>query len=471
MTFAPEFLNPNPQTDMCLPDKRKVKLYLIIAVWLLVIPGCAAQAVRIGVFNVDATPPIGSPVAYARARSITDSLSARGVVILSDEKPIVLCAVDWIGISNEGQDVWRRKLADAAHTTVERVSVHALHQHDGVVCDFRIERILSRYGMGGSHMDSLFLLEVIDNVAAGVSKAMRSAQEVTHVGFGQAQVDKVASNRRILGPDGKVAIVRWSSTKDPKAIAAPEGLIDPWLKNVSFWQNDKPLAVLTYYATHPQSYYGQGDVTCEFVGIARNAREKATGIPHIHFNGAGGNITAGKYNDGSPATRVLLTERMEEAMKKAWAQTSRSALTSKDLSWKYVNTHLPSTRNINAKDLKKTLEDTTSGTSDKYAAAEKLAWLEKNTVTNQVTISSLRLDRTWLLNLPGELFIEYQLAAQKLRPAPEQVCTAAYEEYGPGYIGTSAAYSQGGYETSGLASGVAPEVEEVLMRAIRAVLK
>ena len=34
---------------------------------------------KIAVFRVDATPPLGSPVAYAPTRSVEDPLSARGV--------------------------------------------------------------------------------------------------------------------------------------------------------------------------------------------------------------------------------------------------------------------------------------------------------------------------------------------------------------------------------------------------------
>src|SRR6267378_808479 len=67
---------------------------------------------KVGVFEADVTPPIGSPVAYAMTRSIVDPLSARGMVVfIDDQKPVVLCAVDWIGISNEGNDLWKRKLA------------------------------------------------------------------------------------------------------------------------------------------------------------------------------------------------------------------------------------------------------------------------------------------------------------------------------------------------------------------------
>ncbi len=277
-----------------------------------------AQSLKIGVFNVDATPPIGSPVAYATTRSITDSLSARGVVILSGQKPIVLCAVDWIGIGNEGMDAWKERLAKAANTTTDRISVHVLHQHDAPWCDFTFQHIVEEYKIKDAPFDSAFLLRTIENVGLAVEKTKKNAQVVTHLGFGEAKVEKVASNRRILGKDGKVAIVRFSSTRDSMAIAAPEGVIDPWLKCISFWNKEKPVAVLTYYATHPQSYYGTGDVSCDFVGIGRNAFEKEIGIPSIHFNGAGGNVAAGKYNNGSPEVRPVLAGRMEAGMKKAW---------------------------------------------------------------------------------------------------------------------------------------------------------
>jgi len=48
---------------------------------------------------------------------------------------------------------------------------------------------------------------------------------------------------------------------------------------------------------------------------------------------------------------------------------------------------------------------------------------------------------------------------------------AAYGDYAPWYIGTAAAYEQGGYETSPASSNVAPEVEGVLRAAIRKLLQ
>ena len=74
-----------------------------------------------------------------------------------------------------------------------------------------------------------------------------------------------------------------------------------------------------------------------------------------------------------------------------------------------------------------------------------------------------------ILHLPGELFVEYQLAAKAARP-DLFIAMAAYGDYAPWYIGTAVAYEQGGYETSPSASNVAPEVEGVLTAAIRKLL-
>ena len=446
--------------------------FWVLSCALVVLSSCQEQPskVRIGTFQLDASPEIGSPVAYAPARSIVDSLSIRGMVIMTEDDPVVLCSVDWLGIANEGMQRWKEALARAAGTTTDQVSVHAVHQHDGLRCDFTVEKILAEYGLGGTKYDTVYLVNKINETAEAVKQAMANAREVTHLGFGQAEVEKVASNRRILGEDGKVRIIRWSKSSDPEAIAAPEGLIDPWLKSVSFWQEEEPLAVMTYYAVHPQSYYGQGDVTCEFVGIARNQRQAALGgVPHIHFNGAGGNVAAGKYNDGSPERRPVLAERMEVGMRKAWENTQKREISPSELQWKSIPVALPPGKHLLEPELRAILEADTATANQKFYAAKHLAWLQRMQQGHQIRVSSLKMGDVWMLNLPGEIFVEYQLAAQKMRP-DDQVVTAAYEEYGMGYIGTEKAYSEGGYETSERASRVAPESEKILMQAIQEVL-
>jgi hypothetical protein len=476
-------------------------IFGLLLLWMVLLaqPGSGAEPasgpLRLSMFQSDATPPLGTPVAYALARKIEDPLTARGVVLQGIGKPIVLCAVDWIAISNGGHDVWREQLARALETTPDRVTVHVLHQHDGVRCDFTAEELAAAHGLGGKRFDVVFVRRAIADAAEAARQSLAQAQPVTHLGVGQAKVEKIASNRRLLGSDGRVAIARASSYRIPEpirsrlvaeaarqgykhsadhaeeAMAAPEGVIDPLLKMITFYHDEKPLVSLSYYATHPQSYFGQGDVTSEFVGLARAKHEQAHGGRLlVHFTGAAGNIAAGKYNDGSHEMRVTLTNRLAAAMQQAWNATKKVPLTAADCEWRVEPVRLPVATYLDAKKLRATLEDAQAPEGDRLTAAGKLAYVLRRQQGEPITLSCLKLGSTYLVHMPGELFVEYQLAAQQLRPQ-DTVCLAAYTDCGPGYIGTEIAYAQGGYETQPSSSNTSPQVEQVLMDGLKALLK
>lgn len=427
----------------------------------------ASSSLRIATFDVDATPPIGSMMAYDPVTNHWElGLRARGIVLLGAGEPIVLCAVDWIGFANGGHDAFREALAQAAGTTPKRVAAHALHQHDAPDCDFSAEQILKEAGMDPRQFDSGFQRQLLARLSGALREALPQAQPVSHLGLGAAPVEKVASNRRILGPDGKVRETRWTATTDPKVRAEPEGVIDPMVSLVSFWNGDQPVAVLSYYATHPQSYYRTGIPNPDFPGIARFFRQLA--VPsalHVHFDGAGGNIGAGKYNDGSPTNRLVLAERLADGMRRAWEDTKRQPITSKDVRWSVEPVALPPAKHLSVEKLEAQL-----AAGDKEFNASRLAWARRCRDGHKIEVSCLSLGTARILHLPGELFVEYQLAAKAVRP-DLFVAMAAYGDYAPWYIGTTVAYEQGGYETSPSASNVAPEVENVLMAAIRKLLQ
>lgn len=434
-------------------------------------PGSPPIGLRLATFDMDATPPVGSFMAYDPVTNKWElGLRARGVVLLGAGEPIVLCAVDWIGIANESHDAFQTALARAAGTSPNRVSIHALHQHDAPDSDFSAERILKDAGLDARQYEGSFQRQVITNLAAAVSEALPRAQAVTDLGLGQARVSEVASNRRILGPDGKVRSVRYTACANPDLRAEPEGVIDPVVSLVSFWHGERPLAVLSYFATHPQSYYRTGIPNPDFPGVARFLRQLAVPAAlHVHFTGAGGNIGAGKYNDGSPENRRVLAERLADGMRRAWEGTKREPLTADAVSWTVESVALPPAKHLSVAQLEAQLK----GRAASFVAmggASRLAWLKRCQAGHKVEVACLKLGRARLLHLPGELFVEYQLAAKAERP-DLFVAMAAYGDYAPWYIGTALAYEQGGYETSPSASNVAPEVEAVLMVAMKKLLR
>jgi len=428
---------------------------------------------RIAAFQADVTPPLGVPLCHGNvmpAKKIVDPLSARGIILFAEGGPIVFCAVDWTGIGNAANDVWREKLAEAAGTTADRVAVHACHQHDAPAADYSTEEILAAHDMSGVMFDVAFAEEGLKRVVRAVREAAGRPRRVTHLGFGKGKVEKVASTRRVLTPDGKLDFWRSSRGGNKRDSAAPEGLIDPYLQTISFWDSDDPVVAVNYYACHGQSYYGRGGVSGDIFGFARSIREsQLPGVAQVYFDGAGGNIACGKYNDGSPKNRPVLASRLAQGMKLAWQSQEKVPIAAADVRWRVNPVSLPVRQRIAEKQCLDMLNNPKLSRRQRTFAARDLAFLRRMQSGHKIPLTCLEIGPTCVLHMPGELFVEYQLAAQKMRP-DKFVCMAAYGEYGTGYIGTKIAYEQGGYET-GHVSRVAPEVEDVLMWAMRDLLE
>ncbi|RMF37334.1 MAG: hypothetical protein D6753_17770 [Planctomycetota bacterium] len=425
---------------------------------------------RLSTFAIEVNPRVGKPLAYDPMIESTGPLSCRGIVLLpTGQQPIVLCAVDWLGVANQSQVRFRQELADAVGTTLQRVVVHALHQHDAPRCDLSAAEVLEEYGLAEQHYDIPYLIESMQRAADAARRSLAEATPIVAVSHGRAKVEKVASNRRMIGPDGKVFTTRYTACRDPKIRALPEGVIDPWLQMVAFHGPDGIRAVMSFYATHPQSYYRTGQANPDFPGMARDARQQATGIFHLHFNGAGGNVGAGKYNDGSHENRQVLADRVARAMEQALADAQTHSEEVQSVEWKTKAVHLPVGEHLVEQELRRILADPAATAIEKLGAAKKLALLKRSPSGVPVDIACLRINNMRILFMPGELFVEYQLAAQAMRP-DVPVMMAAYGEYGTGYIGTRVAYPQGGYEVSPRASNVSPEVESVLIPAMRELL-
>lgn len=452
---------------------QRLGVFLRACVWglLATLPTYGeGNPLRIAVFECDATPPVGAPLAYDEMTWVDQPLTCKGVAFLGEGLPVVLCALDWIGVANEGQDAWKEALAEAANTTTDRVVVHTLHQHDAPTCDFTANKILAAHGLGGEMFDPVFARRTIAAAATALQEALQAPVNVTHLGKGSGVVEMVASNRRLLGDDGKVAHTRYTTCKDPVLRAMPTGTVDPMVRCLGFYDGEVPKLVMTFFATHPQSYYRTGGANPDFPGIARQLRETETGgVPHLHFNGAGGDIGAGKWNDGAKENRVLLAQRLAAGMKVAFESMEPKAVSATDVDWAFREVALPVAESFTEDQLESTLRDPDVTPAGKIGAAAHLAWQWRRRMGHRHAFSRLGVGDAQVLFGPGELVVEYQLYAQSLKP-DTWIGMAAYGDYGPGYICLTKHYDEGGYEASARASRVSPDVEEVVKPAIKALI-
>lgn len=427
--------------------KSNLRLLLssVLIVSMAVAGASAAEPTfHLASFQADVTIPLGHRcmgILPTKSKEIVDPLEARGFVLLGGEKPVVLVAVDWCEIRNGAYDQWRDALASAAGTSRERVLVSSLHQHDAPVTDREAQQLLDGVGMKNELYEPAFQAECLKRLTAALKDSLAEARPVTHIGLGQVKVVGIASSRRVVLDDGRVAWSRYSASGKDKFLAnAPDGPIDPFLKTICFYDGETPLLMLHAYATHPMSYYGRGGVSADFVGLARRQMQRAH--PHafqIYVTGCSGDVTAGKYNDGTPAARQLLTQRLYEAMEASWKNVKRHPLAS--LTFRDATFDLPfhEGEEFQRDHLEQTLKDANPKEGDRILAAMSLSSLDRKARGKPIDMPCLDFGVAQIVLFPGEAFVGYQLIAQQMRP-DSFVMGIGYGECWPGYIPTRAAF-------------------------------
>ena len=456
-----------------MKDHRR--LFLVAAIMVLLglcqRPSQAAEF-RLARFSADVTIPLGHRcmgILPTKSKEIVDPLRVYGFVLLGADQPIVLAAFDWCEIRNDAFDQWRDALAKAAGTVRQRVLVSSLHQHDAPVIDVRAQHLLDQVGLAGELYDVEFHQQTLARVSLAVKQSLASAEPVTHIGLGKARVNQVASNRRVVLPGGNPGYGRGSSSGGNQQLAdADDGEIDPWLRTISFWNRRTPLLALHSYATHPMSYYGRGGVSWDFVGIARQRREQDDRrVLQVYVSGCSGDVTAGKYNDGSPDNRAVLADRLYQAMQAAWQKTTRLPL--KDVGFHNVSFSLAfnDDQQFSRPVLTSTLENAEADTGKRILAAMGISSLDRIAEGRQIDMPCVQLGPARIVLFPGEAFVGYQLMAQELCP-DEFIMSIGYGECWPGYIPTRRAFEENfGHSWR----WVAPGADRQLETALRAVLK
>ncbi len=453
---------------------RIASVLTVIIILATIVAGVRAgedvhAGLRAASFTVDVSPTVNEPIGLgfiASAKTIEHPLLAKGVVLRHAEGTYVLCAIDWMEVHNSSYDALRRRIGTAAGTSASRVALHTLHQHTGPAVDADAQRLTLTENDPRRMATAAYERRTAESIETAVGQALGRLQLVTHPGRSQAKVERVASNRRLKQADGSI-VGRMSSTKDAKLQAAPEGVIDPWLKTLTFSTNGKPLVQIHYYATHPQSFYGDGRLSYDTVGIARERLQQATGVTQIYFTGCGGDIAMGKYNDGTPKARQALTDRLYDAMRRSIADERTERIS--NVRWEQAGIAFTKRRDpaFQRPANVAILANAKAMPIQRLKAGITLAWIKRSATRPPVEMSCLAIDGVRILHLPGEPFVQYQLAAQKMQPNAF-VVVAGYGDCGMGYIGGDRIFTdRGGYEQTysfaGPSEGVLLETMERLL--------
>jgi len=414
-----------------------------------------APGLRAATFGCDATPSRGEPLIWTKPlETVLDPLWAKGLVLEQGRRRLVLCAMDWCGLAGVAFRQIQQALASASGARPSDVILHTVHQHAAPYVDGDACRLLRNLPDPPLTYSQRGLDALARRLTAAVRDAIARSQPVDAVGVAQVRVERVASSRRVW--DRGKLVVRYSTGgKDPYQASLPEGRIDPWLRTITLGFRGRPLARLHFYATHPQTFCCDGRASADFVGEAREKLEREEGVFQVYFTGAAGDVTVGKYNDGSQAARRGLVERLLAAMKAAATETRFEPL--RAVNWRTLPVHLP----------RRAPEKQIESGADGEARYRVACWHATARRKEPFAVTAVALGPARILHLPGEPLLEFQEYAQRLEPL-RFMAVAGYGDIAPGYICPDQAFDEGGYEPG--ASWVGRGAEPVLKQAIRQAL-
>jgi hypothetical protein len=188
------------------------------------------------------------------------------------------------------------------------------------------------------------------------------------------------------------------------------------------------------------SYYGRGEVSSDFVGLARDRRQRDEfKVKQIYVSGCSGDVTAGKYNDGSHDSRLALADRLYQAMVAAWKDTRRMPLTEIAFRSATFELEFHPHASLAADALATELADETKTVEARILAAMGLASRQRVARGQAIDLPCIDFGSAQIVLFPGEAFVGYQLMAQQMRP-DSFVVSIGYGECWPGYIPTEAAF-------------------------------
>jgi neutral ceramidase len=456
------------------------------------------ESLRVGVAEVDITPPAGFPMAgyyHERlAEGQIDPLRAKAIVMDDGQTQAALVVCDLIGIATDLTRAIRQQASEKTGIPLRNIVIAATHSHTAP--DYMKELYLN---LGGQRQDparAAYIERLIRGPVEAIVAARAAAQPVVLEAGVAKQEQTVSFNRRFVMRDGSART--WMSLDHPEVVR-PAGPIDPQIGLLSIKDGaGKQLGVVSNFALHLDTVGGL-KWSADYPFFVEQTLRKAAGAEVISIFGTG---CCGDINHVDPRRRErnkadFIGNSLGESINKQLGKLQR--LERADLVVKSAIVRLP---------LQDATSDEVAGSIKTLAAAkrqEQVEFLEHVTAYKKLMLDQFRHKQphaatadhiTWGLSrslagigealpaevtvmtlgsdvaivcLPGEVFVELGLAIKQGSPFRTTLVVELSNCVETIYIPTRAAYAQGSYEVTN--SALQPGAGEMLVETALTLLR
>lgn len=358
--------------------------------------GCARADITPEPGSLMACFPRGSNREPRRAEGAHDPLQAKAVVFSDGHSTVAICSCDLAII----REIDVRRIRELVGRSIPELGgtnliVAASHTHSSPETAY----------LFGNTPDDPWVLEMDRDIAEAVIRAHGSRQPVT-AKLGKAEAH-LSHNRRVIGADGRANMVR--EYRDGETT----GPYDPELILLRLDSTSGPaIAILYNYTAHALTV-GPGNLlyTADYPGLVSEALEtEFPGTTALFLNGAAGNTHPRKCMRPD----FVALEEIGEQLGKQTLAAAQACQTVDDCSLRLASDTMTFVNRVDS----------------------------SKTVT--IELSCLAIGPVLLAFVPGEVFVELQLAFKR-QLAPRTALLVGYANGWDGYIPTRDAYESGGY--------------------------
>lgn len=432
-----------------------------------------------GAAMVDITPPPGTHLGGSGmgerrpAQSVMDPLYAKALVLESGGRRLCVVTLDAIMVTADYTARIREGIRREAGVEGDAILVHAIQSHSAPSLghfmldpDFPLETSPeTEYLRGGESAYADQAAAAAIEAAATASRRLRPVRAAV----GRAVADGLAFNRRGVRRDGSVFMPRPLGRDrqpfGPTELCFLEGPTDPEVGVLCLQDlTMRPVAFLLHFTCHPVNVFGRRETYCavsaDWPGAWCQALRDACGpdVVPLVLNGCCGNINP--WHPFDPDFRPD-----HRRMGRVLAETSLRVMHSLRFSaglrldWRSRQIRLPY-RDIPAarqEEVARILGRSPQPPRGPDGEVDPRWFLAASTRSVELCrrreplfpygIQAFRVGDAALVGLPGEPFVEGQLAIKTASPAPFCFVAHLISQY-VGYLPTREAFARGGHEAN-----------------------
>ncbi len=453
---------------------------------------------RAGAAMVDITPKAGTHLSgsgagvHRPAQSVLDPLYAKAAVFECGDRKLCLLALDLCIITEEFTARIREAAADRFGFDPEAVMVHAIQTHSAPSCgrfmldrDFPLETSPETEYLTGS--ESAYTEFAAQRAIEAIGQANATLEPV-EIGAGSGICGHLAFNRRGVARDGTI-VMPWpqghrQQPLGPTELRCLEGPIDPEAGVFCARTEDmRMITMLLHYTCHPVNLFGTKSsfraVSADWPGAWAAGMQAAYGkscVPLV-LNGCCGDINPW---DPFDPDFVLDHKRMGTGLA-AMAGKIVPSITFTDstaLDWRTRRVPL-GYRNVPAERLEEVERILSENPQPKWredgsdvepewfhaASTKSIEYCRRRMPEFLYEIQAMRIGDAAFVGLPGEPFVEGQLAIKIQSPAYPTYVAHGISHYA-GYVPTKKAATRGGHEANAKCTywaKLAPEALDVIV--------